>query len=138
MKYIDSNVFIYPVIADEKTERKASLAKNLLLKIARGDVEAATSPLTWDELVWSVGRFLGLEIATNEGERFLSFPNLKLLNIDGRVVREAQRLVREYRLKPRDAIHSACAIKNGIREIISDDPDFDHLKEVRRIRLEEA
>jgi len=35
MRYIDSNVFIYLVIADEKTERKVLLSKNILLKIAR-------------------------------------------------------------------------------------------------------
>ena len=40
-------------------------------------------------------------------------------------------------MKPKDAIHSACAIKNGIKEIISDDPDFDTLKEAKRILLEE-
>jgi len=35
MRYINSNVFIYLVIADEKTERKVLLSKNILLKIAR-------------------------------------------------------------------------------------------------------
>ncbi|MEM2123128.1 MAG: type II toxin-antitoxin system VapC family toxin [Candidatus Bathyarchaeia archaeon] len=137
MRYVDSNVFIYPVVADEKTEVKASLAKNILMKIAKGEVEAATSPLTWDELVWSTRRFLGLEAAVYEGEKFLRFPNLKLLNIDEKVVWEAQRLMKRYGLKPRDAIHSASAIKNGIREIVSDDPDLDILKELRRTRLEE-
>jgi predicted nucleic acid-binding protein len=40
-------------------------------------------------------------------------------------------------LKPRDAIHSACAIRNGTKETVSDDPDFDPLEELKRIRLEE-
>ncbi|MEM2902098.1 MAG: type II toxin-antitoxin system VapC family toxin [Candidatus Bathyarchaeia archaeon] len=137
MRYIDSNVFIYPVIADEKTERKAFLARNILLKIAKGLLEAATSSLTWDELVWSVRRLLNLKVAAEEGEKFLRFPNLKLLSVDEKVVKEAQRLVKEYKLKPRDAIHSACAIQNGIKEIVSDDTDLDALKEAKRIRLEE-
>ena len=137
MKYIDSNVFIYPVVADEKTEKKALLAKNILLKIAKGVIEASTSSLTWDEIVWSIGRLLNLDVAIDEGEKFLKFPNLKLLYIDEKVIKEAQRLTKKYKLKPRNAIHSACAIKNGIKEIVSDNPDFDALKEVKRIRLEE-
>ncbi|MGC8848984.1 MAG: type II toxin-antitoxin system VapC family toxin, partial [Candidatus Bathyarchaeia archaeon] len=124
-------------VADEKTEVKASLAKDILLKIARGEAEAATSTLTWDELVWSTRRLLGVEVATREGEKFLRFPNLKLLSMDGKTLWEAQRLVRIYGLKPRDAIHSASAIRNGTKEIVSDDPDFDALKELRRTRLEE-
>jgi predicted nucleic acid-binding protein len=77
MKYVDSNIFIYPVVADEKAESKASSAKGILLKIARGDLEAATSTLTWDELVWSTRKFLGSEVAVYEGEKFLRFPQLK-------------------------------------------------------------
>jgi predicted nucleic acid-binding protein len=70
MRYLDSNVFIYPVIADEKTERKAFLAKKILLKIAEGSLEAATASLTWDELIWSVRKISGLEIAIKEERNF--------------------------------------------------------------------
>ena len=49
---------------------------------------------------------------------------------------KAQQLIEEYNLKPRDAIHAATALVNGINEIISDDSDFDKIKEIRRIPLE--
>ncbi len=36
MIYLDSNVFIYPVIADERTEEKSRLAKDILIKVSEG------------------------------------------------------------------------------------------------------
>jgi predicted nucleic acid-binding protein len=73
-----------------------------------------------------------------DGKFFLEFPNLKILKIDSEVIKEAQKLVETYKLKPRDAIHAACAIKNNIKEIISDDPDFGKVKEIKRIKLEDV
>lgn len=59
-----------------------------------------------------------------------------MLSIDKKVVREAKRLMKEYNLKHRDAIHAACAIKNDIKEIVNDNSDFNALK-ARRIQLDE-
>lgn len=138
MSYLDSNVFIYPVVADEKTEVKSKLSKDILIKVESGELEAATSFLTWDELVWSVKRIIDSETAKQEGKKFLDFSNLKMLNIDSGVINEAQKLLEKYNLKPRDSIHAACAIKNNIGEIITDDSDFDKVKELKRISLEKA
>lgn len=101
-------------------------------------MKAATASLTWDELVWSIRKICGAEIAIDEGKRFLEFPNLKILSIDEKTIKEAQEIVEKYKLKPRDAIHVSCAIKNNIKEIISDDCDFDKIKEIKRVRLEEV
>ena len=57
--------------------------------------------------------------------------------IRDKVIREAQKIVEKYRIKPRDAIHVACALKNGIKKVISDDPDLDRVKEIERIKLTE-
>jgi uncharacterized protein len=135
MKYVDSNVFIYPVVADERTEAKSASAKKVLLQIATGRLEAATCYLTWDEAVRVLKKFLGRDLAVAEGKRFLEFPGLKFLRVDGPVVSRAQDLVAKYEIKPRDAIHAACALENGIREMISDDPDFDDVKELKRVAL---
>lgn len=133
MIYIDSNIFIYSVVS--KSDELISSTKNMLRKIAEGQIEAATAVLTWDEFCWIVRKNLGSEFAKLEGTKFLMIPNLKLLSVDATVILEAQRLVDKYNLKPRDAIHAGCAIKHGIKEFLSDDPDFDDVKEIKRIKL---
>jgi predicted nucleic acid-binding protein len=135
MRYIDSNIFIYPIIADEHTEVKSSSAKKLLLRIATGELDAVTSYLTWDEFVWVLKKFMHKDIAASEGRKFLAFPNLRFVSIDGMTVKRAQDLIEKYSINPRDAIHAACALENGISEFVSDDPDFDKVKELTRIRL---
>ena len=71
-----------------------------------------------------------------EGKKFLEFPNLKTLNIDANVISEAQKILEKYNLTPRDSIHAGCAIKNNIEQMVSDDPDFDKVSEIKRIHLE--
>ena len=136
MIYVDSNIFIYPVIYDKSVEKKALSARNILVKIAGGLLEAATGALTWDELTWVVRKTLGIKIAIDQGKKFLEFPNLKILPIDEKVIKTAQKIAERYKLKPRDSIHAACALANGIKEILSDDPDFDKVEEIKRIELE--
>lgn len=136
MAYVDTNVFVYPLIYAQTLE-ETKLATKILHKIAEGGISAQTSSLTWDELVWTVRRFKGAETAQLEGRRLLHFPNLKLLSVDG-VLQLAQVLLEKYNLGPRDAIHIACALKNGITEIISDDKEFDKVKEIKRIGLPTA
>jgi len=42
-------------------------------------------------------------------------------------------LMEVYRLDLEDAIHAACAMRIGAEEIISNDRDFDNVKELRRV-----
>ena len=39
----------------------------------------------------------------------------------------------KYKIKPRDAIHAAIALENGIETIVSYDRDFDKLEEIKRL-----
>jgi predicted nucleic acid-binding protein len=43
MQYIDSNIFIYAVAGDARTDSKAAASKEILLRIAGGNLDAATS-----------------------------------------------------------------------------------------------
>lgn len=133
MKYIDSNIFILPIIYDPESEKRAKLAKGILIEIAEGNVKAATSFLTWDEIVWVVRKLVNKDIAIKEGEKFLQFPNLEMLEVKKNIIIKAQEIIKKYGTKPRDAIHAASAVENGIREIISDDPDLDAIKEITRV-----
>jgi len=129
-KYLDSNVFIYPVLfADAKAER----CRAILRQVVDREFPAVTSVLTWDEFVYVVQKVLGRNVAVAEGQKFLRFPHLSFLRTDVEILMRAQRLLTEYNVRPRDAIHAATALVHGANDIISDDGDFDAIKDVRRI-----
>ena len=133
MNYLDSNIFISPLTYPNS---KGTACKNILSVILHGKTKACTSFLTWDEIVFITRKFLGKEISSTEGEKFLKFPNLYFLKVDEEVILMAQQLIMKYDLKPRDAIHAASAIASGCNEIISDDSDFDKIKEIKRLSPE--
>lgn len=131
MIYLDSGVFICGLL-NEKPDPLAEGSISLLTKILKGEVQAATSFLSWDEVVWEVRKHLGNEAAISEGSKFLKFPKLAFISPDSAIMSLAQNLMQQYNLKPRDAIHAASALSKGIKEIVSEDPDFDGVKELKR------
>lgn len=133
LSYVDSNIFIYPIIYDPASVREAAHAKNFLREIALGKIEAYASPVTWDEVAWVVRKTLGTSISINQGRKLLSFPNLRILPVKRTTTLKAQDLMEEYGLKPRDALHAAIALENKITTVVSYDEDFDKLKEIKRI-----
>ncbi len=135
MPYLDSNVFIYPVIYDEETEPKARKAKELLLSIENGKLSAFTSTLTWDEVVWVVSRVMGRAEGVSQGRKLLDFPNLQFVAADENVLARAQKLLDKYKLSPRDSVHVASALQKRTKIVISDDADFDQVKEIKRTPL---
>ena len=130
--YLDSNIFLYPALYDLKTVKKAAKAATLLQRVVEGRLEASTSVLTWDEVVWGVRKLLGKDVATHPGRSFLSLPNLKLLSFDFEMLLKAQEIVEKYSVKPRDAVHAATAVRNKIVEVVSHDPDLEAVSEIKR------
>ena len=133
MKYVDSNIFVYAL---GNTDKKTKKCIHILEKITKKEIESSTSLLTWDEFYYTIKKQMSKEEAVEESKKFLNFPNLIFLEVTKEIISKAQELISEYNLKPRDAIHAASAIKNNIKEIISDDPDFDKIKEIERIKVE--
>jgi len=130
MIYIDSNVFIYPIL--EKTER-AEKCKEILKKVVRQEVFAITSTTTWDEITKITKKYLGKEKAVIEGKKFLDFPNLKIISASKEILMKAQEAFEEKKLDPRDAIHYATAISNGAEIIATFDKDFKVIKGIKTI-----
>jgi hypothetical protein len=130
MFYFDANVFLLPQIYDLDIE-EAAKAKEYLTALAEGKIEGCTSTLTWDEVIHVIRKYSSFEECV-AARSFLSFPNLKIVNVDLEITSIAQRIVEEFKVLPRDSIHAACALKycNGV--IISNDSDFDAIKEVKR------
>ena len=131
MKYIDANVFIWPALYNDN---KAKYYREIAKEIAKKEIIAYTSYLTWDEVIHIIKKHLGREIAIKKGKKLLRFPNLIFIETNEEVINKAQDLIANYNIGPRDAIHAVTAIISGADEIISDDSDFDKIKEIKRIK----
>ena len=77
MPYIDSNVFIYPILYSADVEPKVKKAKQILLDIEKGELPAFTSTLTWDEVVWIVSKTMGRNEGLSQGHKLLGFLNVE-------------------------------------------------------------
>ncbi|MBI2183584.1 MAG: type II toxin-antitoxin system VapC family toxin [Thaumarchaeota archaeon] len=129
MLYLDANVFIYAAINQDALGDRARI---LLRKVQQGKINAASSALTFDEIVWVVKKYRGFEDAILAGKTFLNMPGLTLLDVNGGLLVSALELMEKYRLDPRDAIHAASAMSEDADSMVSADKHFDRLKEIRR------
>jgi len=112
-------------------------ARSLLVRVENGDVEASTSALTVDEVVWVVKRMRGMDQALEAGEALVNMRGLELIPVDENVLRDSIGLMRLHGFDPRDAIHAASAIRRGADHIVSSDSHFDVLEKPARKRLQD-
>ncbi|MBI2565030.1 type II toxin-antitoxin system VapC family toxin [Candidatus Woesearchaeota archaeon] len=132
MTYLDTNIFIRAFL--DLTE-KGDKARDLISSILNNK-RFSTSVLTYDELVWVIRKSVGVRESIQAGKNLLAITNFRFISIDKLVLSKTQQLIESTSLKPRDAVHAAAALLNGEIEIISDDADFDKIKELKRISLE--
>lgn len=132
MMYLDSNVFIYPLIYESDLEESVKKAGYYLDLLITGKIVGYTCTLTWDEVFYIVKRSIGIEEAGQAGKVLLAFPNLKFVNVDFEIISKAQKIAQGFNVMPRDAIHAACALEYCNGEIISNDLDFDGIIGLKR------
>ena len=129
MIYLDANIFIYSLINDDKLGDKS---RKILTKIPKRETNGFTSILTWDEVVYVLRKIIGIDKSIDEGNKLLNFPNLIFLDSNKKTIEKAQKIMEKYKIKPRDDIHIATALTNNIDKILSDDKDFDGIREIQR------
>lgn len=132
MIYVDSNIFIHAFIDKGAVGEKA---RKFLQLIQEGREKAATSALTYDEVVWKVWKSRSYEDALSAANDLIEFPNLVLIGVDDKIVAKSFDLMKIYRIFPRDSLHAACALENGIFIFLSQDKGFDKIKELKRKTL---
>ena len=130
--YIDSNIFIFPVIYDNE---QASKAGNIQSRIENNEIIGYTSVLTWEEVVYVIFKTLGKADSISIDKKFINYPNLRFINTDLNIIIKAKEIVENYNLKPRDSIYIATALARDIHNVISDDSDFDSVDIIYRIKL---
>ena len=135
MKYLDTNIFLLPILYEGK---KADKAKEILENLAQGKIQCATSSLTIDEFIWVLIKIKNdRKQAIEASKDLLQLPNLRILDISFSDLLVALDFMERYnQLKPRDAIHLASCTNSGIFTIISDDSDYDGIKEINRESLD--
>lgn len=57
---------------------------------------------------------------------------MKVLLVDKLIIVESLGIIENFNLKPRDAIHAAVMKINKIKEIVSEDADFDKVEGIIR------
>jgi len=133
MRYLDSNVFLYPVLYKGK---KADRARTIMEEMVTGETACATASVTLDEVVWITSHQVSREKGREVGKRMLNLPNLKILDVRAVDLVLAFRMMELHdHLKPRDAIHAAVCLNAGISALVSDDDDFDGVEGIVRENL---
>ncbi|MEK6868457.1 MAG: type II toxin-antitoxin system VapC family toxin [Nanoarchaeota archaeon] len=129
--YLDANIFIFPVISNDVRAQKSI---EILKKVILGELSAVTSTLTLDEVVWCLLKLTkDRDLAIKEGLKILRFDNLQIISVDQQIMHDSFQFMKKYAsLKPRDAIHLAAALRSNATEFVSDDSDFDVVKEIKR------
>lgn len=128
MIYFDANIFVFAIM---DAGLKGKKARELIGNVTAGRMEACTSYLTWDEVLWKIHKKMSRADALDAGKAFLRMPGMRFLDVDGKVIARANLLLETYGLHPRDAIHASSAIGAGA-EMLSEDRDFDKVKGLKR------
>ena len=111
---------------------------SLLKDVQSGKLEATSSALSFDEVVWAVKRNRTREDSIMAGEAFLNMPRLRLVAVNENLLASSLGVMRKYHLDPRDSIHVASALAEGAETIVSQDEHFDRVKEIRRRGISRA
>jgi hypothetical protein len=131
MIYLDANVFLIAILNQEDEGEKA---RDLLQKLQKAEIVAATSTLSFDEVFSIVKKHRGFFSALKAAKTLLEIPNLTFLEVNDQTLWSAYNLAEKYKLDPRDAIHLACALDHAIFTIISENEHFDKVKEIKRTK----
>ncbi|HEX8820663.1 MAG TPA: type II toxin-antitoxin system VapC family toxin [Archangium sp.] len=124
--YLDTGVIVTPLLKN----REQSVIDECLgwmERVARGEVRARTSYLTWDEVTWVAGRASGAydrQKAIVAGRLLLGLKNLEFVPVDEDVTRKAQELLTTFGFKPRDCIHASSALLHAGGELLTLDSGF--------------
>jgi len=130
--YVDANIFLLGALEAGELGEKAG---NFLQLAIDKKWKIYTSALTFDEFAYKVLKSKNKEDAVKAITSFFSIPNLTILDANKTTTWLAFNLIKQYSLDPRDAIHAASAMQSRIRAFVSEDKDFDKVKELKRMNL---
>ena len=127
--FIDSNIPMYWAGQDSELKEPC---RRILEATASRQIEGVTSSEVFQEILY---RFWALrDIATGHAifDRFRIVVT-EILPVGAEDVLLARQLQEKYQLGPRDLVHAAVMLNNGITTIITADRDFDKIPGIKRL-----
>jgi predicted nucleic acid-binding protein len=127
--FIDTNIFMYAVGATHDFRKPC---QDLIEAITNGQLNASINTEVLQEILYRYDAIRKTELGHDLVNTILN--TFKTIwAIDATTVQMAQKLMRTYHVKPRDAIHAASMLNNGIHTIYSYDKDFDSIPKLKRL-----
>ncbi len=98
------------------------------------DYKLYTDVLVLDEVIYISRRKYGIPYYVSlKFIESIVLPYVSIINLGEDGYKLAAGILVEYSLKPSDSIHLGAMLSNGISLIISEDKEFDRVKEVKRL-----
>jgi len=130
MRFVDANVFIYVIIKSPKDDY--IISKNILKRIEKGE-EAITNTAVIQEVI----DWLEYNNKRKEVKKFLiainSYIAMKKVRVSWKEMVDAISDMEKYDLDFVDALILQTMKNNGVKEIYTNDKDFDRVDWVNRV-----
>ena len=130
MRFVDSNVFIYVLVKSPKDDYET--AKRILQRIEEGEAAITNTAVVQEIVDW-----LEYNNKRREVEKLLtainSYITMKKAEVSWNEMMEAISDMKKYDLDFVDALTLQTMKKNNVKEIYTNDKDFNRVKGIRRI-----
>ena len=128
--FIDTNIFLYSIGRDHPLKPASVTA---IHRIRDGQITAIINTEIIQEILYHLQSIKQLSIGVRLAKDAVSISS-RILPVEEIDLSLAIELLEAYpKIQTRDAFHAATMIHNGIKEIISTNPHFDLIHEVKRI-----
>ena len=133
--FLDSFTLIHAI---DKNSRFHEECLNVVIKCAKGEIDAATSLETLEETLYILSKLTTCSIALGVISDLLKMSKIKKYEMNLSIFEQALEIIETTPLKrPKDAINVATMLENKIRLIISEDKDYDKVQLIQRIHPKE-
>ena len=130
MRFVDSNVFIYVLVKSPKDDYET--AKRILQRIEEGEAAITNTAVVQEIVDW-----LEYNNKRREVEKFLtainSYITMEKAEVSWNEMMEAISDMKKYDLDFVDALTLQTMKKNNVKEIYTNDKDFNRVKGIKRI-----
>ena len=129
MKALDTNVILFHILKDSKFGKKAS---EIIEKIDKGEEVFIPLPVLKETLFALLRHGKELQEII---EIFAAFQkdNIRVVEDDFYIFIQGLELADKYKIGPTDGIIVSTMLKHGVKDIYSNDADFDKVPEIKRI-----